>query len=308
MKKENAQKLVLPLVIAVVFYGTALWRFEATKDTFYLFNFGYIGTALAVSLLLHGLLPKNKKQWARRVAQLFIGTYMLGYLGFFSKENMQIEGFFAYLFAGVFAGATLHYFIAKIAGPLIFGRGWCGWACWTAMVLDFLPWKKPGDGRIKKLEYLRYVHLAVSFGIVAYAWFILGDGKILLEPKTALLWLLVGNAFYYGSGIALAAILKDNRAFCKYLCPVSVIMKIASPLSLLKIEIDKEKCRDCKLCETNCPMNIKLLAYKNRNERTLSSECILCTTCIDACPFDAIGVTFKLDGLKGKKEIIQYKN
>lgn len=25
---------------------------------------------------------------------------------------------------------------AKIFGPLFFGRGWCGYACWTTMVLD----------------------------------------------------------------------------------------------------------------------------------------------------------------------------
>ena len=50
---------------------------------------------------------------------------------------MQIEGFLYYLFTGVFEAATIHYAIAKIFGPLLFGRGWCGYACWTAMVLDF---------------------------------------------------------------------------------------------------------------------------------------------------------------------------
>lgn len=47
---------------------------------------------------------------------------------------MQIEGFWYYLFTGVFEAATIHYAVAKIFGPLIFGRGWCGYACWTAMV------------------------------------------------------------------------------------------------------------------------------------------------------------------------------
>ena len=30
---------------------------------------------------------------------------------------------------GVFEAATIHYAVAKIFGPLIFGRGWCGYAC-----------------------------------------------------------------------------------------------------------------------------------------------------------------------------------
>lgn len=42
-----------------------------------------------------------------------------------------------------FEAAAIHYAVAKIFGPLIFGRGWCGYACWTAMVLDFLPYRIP---------------------------------------------------------------------------------------------------------------------------------------------------------------------
>ena len=60
-----------------------------------------------------------------------------------SRENMQIEGFWYYLFLGTFEAATIHYAVAKIFGPLLFGRGWCGYACWTAMALDFLPYKTP---------------------------------------------------------------------------------------------------------------------------------------------------------------------
>ena len=69
--------------------------------------------------------------------------YMFIYLGILSRENMQIEGFWYYLFLGVFEAATIHYVVAKIAGPLLFGRGWCGYACWTAMILDLLPYKTP---------------------------------------------------------------------------------------------------------------------------------------------------------------------
>lgn len=72
---------------------------------------------------------------------------MLPYLGVISRENMQIEGFWYYLFLGVFEAATIHYAVAKIFDPLLFGRGWCGYACWTAMVLDFLPYQQPQKPR-----------------------------------------------------------------------------------------------------------------------------------------------------------------
>lgn len=76
---------------------------------------------------------------------------MLVYLGLICQENMQIEGFWYYLFTGVFEAATIHYVVAKIFGPLLFGRGWCGYACWTAMVLDFLPYKTPKAPRKKSV-------------------------------------------------------------------------------------------------------------------------------------------------------------
>ena len=74
---------------------------------------------------------------------------MLLYLGVISHENMQIEGFWYYLFLVVFEAATIHCAIAKIFGLLLFGRGRCGYACWTATVLDFLPCKQPQKPRKK---------------------------------------------------------------------------------------------------------------------------------------------------------------
>ena len=38
---------------------------------------------------------------------------MLVYLGIICNENMQIEGFWYYLFLGVFEAAVIHYLVAK---------------------------------------------------------------------------------------------------------------------------------------------------------------------------------------------------
>ena len=115
--------------------AVSLWL--AKDNLFYLFNFSYIGCSLALGLTLFA----QRKPYARHIVQFLVGSYMLVYLGIICGENMQIEGFWYYLFLGVFEAATIHYAVAKIFGPLLFGRGWCGYACWTAMVLDFLPYK-----------------------------------------------------------------------------------------------------------------------------------------------------------------------
>ena len=255
--------------------AVALWL---TKDNlFYLFNFSYIGSAIAFGLFLF---IKNK-EYARRVVQLLVGLYMLIYLGLICNENMQIEGFWYYLFTGVFESATIHYAVAKIIGPLFFGRGWCGYACWTAMVLDFLPYKvaeKPG----KKIGWIRYVTFAASLIFVA-ALFLCHVGNI----ERIMFWaFLVGNLCYYAVGIILAFAFRDNRAFCKYVCPITVFLKPMSYFSLMRIKCDKEKCVSCGKCKRVCPMNVDVT--DNSRKRLNGTECILCMECVKNCPKKAL--------------------
>ena len=123
-----------PIIMMPVIFETVAVVLWLTKDNiFYLFNFSYIGISISFGVFLF----IRKYKHARRIVQLLVGLYMLFYLGLIRNENMQIEGFWYYLFTGVFEAATIHYAVAKIFGPLLFGRGWCGYACWTAMVLHF---------------------------------------------------------------------------------------------------------------------------------------------------------------------------
>ncbi len=138
-------KYWIPAAFFAVFEIVAVVLWLTKENLFYLFNFSYIGFSISLGLFLF----LRKYKHARRMVQLLVGLYMLVYLGLICQENMQIEGFWYYLFTGVFEAATIHYAVAKIFGPLLFGRGWCGYACWTAMVLDFLPYKIPRQQRRK---------------------------------------------------------------------------------------------------------------------------------------------------------------
>ena len=68
---------------------------------------------------------------------------------------------------------------------------------------------------------------------------------------------LAGNVIYYISGIALAFAFKDNRAFCKYLCPVTVFLKPMSYFSVLRVHCDESKCVHCGKCLRVCPMDVE---------------------------------------------------
>ena len=155
------RKRLIPLGMWTAFEIVAVTLWLSKKNLFYLLNFSYIGTSISLGLLLFQLNYRH----ARRIVQLLVGLYMLIYLGLICRENMQIEGFWYYLFTGVFEAATIHYAVAKIFGPLLFGRGWCGYACWTAMVLDFLPYKTPCGPR-KRIGFIRYITFAASLAFV----------------------------------------------------------------------------------------------------------------------------------------------
>lgn len=250
-----------------------------TKDNmFYLLNFSYIGTCLALGTALF----TAGKNYARHFVQLAVGSYMLLYLGIISQENMQIEGFWYYLFLGTFEAATIHYAIAKIFGPLIFGRGWCGYACWTAMILGFLPYKRPQKPRVKKLGILRYVMFVCSLALVSGLFLM----KVIHPEKIMFYLFLLGNAFYYIAGIALAYIFKDNRAFCKYLCPITVFLKPMSYYSLLRVHCDESQCVHCNKCLKVCPMNVEV--NKESRKRKNGTDCILCYECTKECPVKAL--------------------
>jgi len=278
MEKLQIRKYLISIIMVIVFETVAISLWLSKGNIFYLFNFSYIGISIALGI---GLMTANNK-YGRRVTQLLVGLYMLVYLGFICRENMQIEGFWYYFFTGVFEAATIHYAVAKIFGPLIFGRGWCGFACWTAMVLDFLPYKEPKSHERKKIGWLRYVMFFAALTFVsALFWFSVAN-----KEEIIFIAFVVGNTIYYVLGILLAFAFEDNRAFCKYICPITVFLKPMSYFALLRVKCDKKKCISCGICEKVCPMDVAVM--DNSRKRKNATECILCYECKKACPKDAL--------------------
>ena len=275
--KEFFTKYKNSIIMWIIFEIVAVSLFVSTGNLFYLLNFTYIGTCIAVGTALMA----RQYKYARNFVQMGVGLYILVYLGIICRENMQIEGFWYYLFLGVFEAATIHYFVAKICGPLFFGRGWCGYACWTGMILDLLPYKVPKQGR-KKLGWIRYIVFLISLTFVS-ALFIFKVDNL----ENIMFWsFIIGNIIYYVLGIILAFLFKDNRAFCKYICPITVFLKPASYFSYLRVKCDHSKCIKCNKCVRNCPMNVDML--DDSRKRKNGTECILCCNCIKECPKQAL--------------------
>ena len=199
----------------LLFEGVAvtLWL---QKATCFIYSTSATGSCLSVGLALF----TAGKRYARQFVQLAVGLYMLVYLGLMSQENMQIEGFLVLSVFRRVRGGDDSLRRRKIFGPLLFGRGWCGYACWTAMVLDLLPFKVP-QSPAKKAGHAALCDVRA---LVRARLHPVPDE--VFEPRAHhVLAVPHRQHFYYAGGIALAFIFKDNRAFCKYLLPNHCLLK-----------------------------------------------------------------------------------
>ena len=230
----------------------------------------------------------------RRWTILGVGAGLFG-VSVWLARNVQLEGLFFGLITGVTLGAITHY-VLKLVITLIFGRVWCGWACWTGALLDQLPYRKSAGWLQGGWLWLRYAHFAVSLGLVLFVAFGLGfQGGAL--GSSATVWFVVGNFVYWLAGVGLAVALRDNRAFCKYLCPVSVVLKPASRPALVRVAGDAKACLECdsRACTTLCPMDVQIPEYIMAGERVTSSECVFCQQCVAICPPNTLRLSVGFD-------------
>jgi len=284
----------IPLLIGLLLgFMLSWWGF--------LIVFPWIGAWITIGNLIAAKRKGKEKDLGRRISILMISPVFLIFLGVMQRENLQIEEtvFYVLLFisSGIFIRVLMHYAIAKIIGPFIWGRGFCGWACWTAAILEWLPIKENQHIPIKytRIRYLVFVVsllIPVLFVLLGYDWVsnhIYEDGKFIATGKPgALVWFLVGNVIYYLVAIFLAFKFKKKRAFCKIACPVSIVMKPQTTIALIRKSPSGKECTTCKTCNVCCPMDVDVMSYISAGKKVNSSECILCGKCGNVCPQKAI--------------------
>ncbi len=289
------------------FYVVAFLVFFFTHDYYLLFNFLYIGTITIIGFFLYFSLEKEKKEFARVFVQFGIGMYMVVLVAIIWRENIQIEAFLINLLTilggdmAAFASASImHYLVAKTIGVIAIGRNWCGWACWFPAIFDILPFKQ-SKGRIRKLEKVKYFTFIVS--IIISVWIFTSDIRMNFYHENIVSIILVSLAIYYIIGIILIMKLKDNRALCKYFCPVPVLQKIFMPFSIFYIKVEADKCVGCKSCERNCGMDINITKYIDEKCNVTSKDCIQCRKCVEHCHYDALTIGV---GLNKKGKIVEH--
>ncbi len=94
---------------------------------------------------------------------------------------------------------------------------------------------------------------------------------------------------YFGSFFL--APLVGNRFYCRYLCPYGATFGLLNHAGFYAIEMDKDKCNDCRRCEQVCDMGIPVWEQGKQTGRvTALEDCMGCARCVVACPTDALEI------------------
>jgi polyferredoxin len=180
-----------------------------------------------------------------------------------------------------------------LVGTLIAGGAFCGWICPFGAAQDLLT-------AIRRKLHLREIHVParldrvlrygryLMLGIILYQtivsvklWF--AD----IDPYRTLFgldWLFefdpaVAGLAYVSTIITLVASFFVERAWCRYACPLGGAISLVGKFSLLRIRRTESGCKSCALCARPCPVKLPV-----DTATTVSSDCIGCLACVDACP------------------------
>lgn len=83
------KRYLFPLGMWLLFEIIAVILWQLKGSIFYLFNFTYIGSCLALGLVFY----IKKIKYARNIVQFAVGLYMLVYLGIFAMKICKSKVF-----------------------------------------------------------------------------------------------------------------------------------------------------------------------------------------------------------------------
>ncbi len=236
----------------------------------------------------------DRTQWWRWLVMVTGGSGILAF-SLVDAVNLDLDGFFELLILGTLGPAIGHTLVTTIGGPLIFGRVLCGWGCWRAMVLERLTVGK-GSGRRKGVwawTPLAGVALSLAAAAAFALWPDSHSGGAAGHARGSSFWPVAGGvAVYYVAALALAFVLHDQRAFCKYLCPTGFVLCRTSRRALLHVSAQADLCNDCEACTDVCPMDIPVAGRAKQGTHIGNGDCILCQRCVEACPTGALKTIF----------------
>jgi ferredoxin-type protein NapH len=223
------------------------------------------------------------------------------------------------LLEGVICGALL-FWALFFCTSLIFGRSGCGYICPLGELQDL--WHGAVNRRPKSLKTLSPVKYILSaIWLMFIVWALLQGEKPLVVQmfyltENVISWDSLYGVFPYTivlGLVTLSALLLGRRGFCRYFCWYALLniggTLIARMIRLphLSLRANSQQCISCMRCSRNCPMSLPVQQMVSSGQ-TYHVECILCGTCVDGCPQDALDYSWTYRSKKFRKGMANLKN
>lgn len=295
--------IVLCAIVILLSFSNTLWADgggRRSMEFFEVFLLPRVWVGAVFCLIGMGLMVKS---WVhRRLRLIMLGTIFSFFgilpvlplgrfawgMGLHPSPVCAITKPFLFLNAGrpvpvIFLAIVVFISMFSIIGNKLF----CGWACPIGAIQEafnhfslsrkfkfVLPFKATNTVRIIiSIAFFTFVFIT---GLSLYDYlnpFHFLHWRFETTSIVALLITLMASVFFF-------------RPFCHMVCPIGLFTWVLERFSLVKIKVNRNTCKDCKLCmkKSSCPAVESIL-----EERKYRPDCFACGRCIEMCPEKALG-------------------
>ncbi len=150
----------------------------------------------------------------------------------------------------------------------------------------------------KLVTFPKYVFLGWYLGGIVAMWIVLNvfqkgvsvvfDKYEILDSSLAIWNFLIFIMIL----VAVGVLTGTKRMFCRYLCPVGLILRFTSAIPFpakYRVRSTGEICIKCGKCDKECFMGLNPMEEISKEGVVKNPNCINCLACVSTCPRNVIG-------------------